>query len=210
MLTKLERPVLILNKNWTVIGTSPLYKTMNLLLSKNKDGSYKAHVIDEDFVPHTWEEWGKVSPDCEENRISTINTNYKIPEVIRLNKYDKMPRELVIFSRHNIFRRDENRCQYCGKRPGSEELTIDHVIPKCQGGKTTWENCVLACTGCNSIKGGKAPHEVRNHKFPHGMTLIKKPVRPKVYDFKLPIIYKSWAAFLSERYWNVELENDNK
>lgn len=210
MLSKLERPVLILNKNWTPIGTAPLHRTINLLLTRTKDNVYKALVIDESCTPHTWDEWSKINPVNADDAIFTVQRSFKIPEVIKLNRYDKLPKETVIFSRHNIFRRDENKCQYCGEKPGSEELTIDHVIPKFLGGKTTWENCVLACVSCNSIKANSLPENVRHKKFPYGMKLIKKPFRPKLKDFKVPIIYKSWRQWLSDAYWNVELENENR
>lgn len=209
MLTKLERPVLVLNKNWVVIGTSPLYKTINLLLSKNKDGTCKAFVIDDDCVPKTWDEWSLIKPDCEENQLNTIHRVYKIPEVVRLARYDKMPRDFVTFSRWNIFKRDQNKCQYCGKKPGSEELTIDHVIPRSRGGQTTWENCVLACVGCNSIKGNFLLHEVKSGRFPTGMKLLKKPTRPRFRDLKPTHMFDSWKNWLDSSYWEVELENDN-
>lgn len=204
MITKLERPVLILNRNWIPIGTCPLYKTINLLV-----GNKKAVVIDEDCVPHTWEEWSNIKPASEDERISSAHQSYKIPEVIRLMRCERMPRENLTFSRINIFKRDNNTCQYCAKKPGSEELTIDHIIPKARGGKTTWENCVLACIYCNSIKGSFLLHEVRNSKFPNGMTLLKKPVKPKFKDIKMPLLYKSWRQWLSDYYWQVELDNEN-
>jgi 5-methylcytosine-specific restriction endonuclease McrA len=209
MLTKLERPVLILNKHWTAIGTAPVFKAINLLLSKYNDGNYKAHVIDESCAPHTWDEWSKIKEESGENLIFTAHTSYKIPEVVRLTRYDRMPRDLITFSRLNIFKRDNNTCQYCNKRPGSEELTIDHVIPKSRGGKTTWENCVLACVSCNSIKGSFLLHEVKNAKFPHGMKLLRKPIRPKFKDFTFMHVSESWKQWLSEYYWSIELENEN-
>jgi len=209
MIPKLEKPVLVLNKNWTVIGTTPLYKAINLLLTTDKEGKKKAHIIDEEYVPRTWEQWSEIRPKNDDDSIRTPNSVFKIPEIIKLSKYGKMPRESVIFSRHNIFRRDDYKCQYCGVRPGSEELTIDHIIPKCKGGKTTWENCVLACTRCNSIKGDFELEKVKNSKFPRGMKLLREPFKPKVKDFKMVIMYESWKAFLDGMYWNCELENDN-
>ena len=208
MLQKLERPVLLLNKNWVVVGTSPVYKAVNLLMTKHKDGTEKAQIIDDSCVPHTWEEWSLVKEDCPENQLRTPSNIYKIPEVIRLTKYDKIPREMVTFSRLNIFKRDDNRCQYCNKRPGSEELTIDHVIPRSRGGKTTWENCVLACVSCNSIKGNFLLYEVKNKKFPDGMRLLKKPTRPRFKDIKFAHIFSSWRNWLDQSYWSCELEND--
>jgi 5-methylcytosine-specific restriction endonuclease McrA len=209
MLAKLERPVLILNKHWNAIGTAPVFKAINLLLSKYNDGNYKAHVIDDSCAPHTWDEWSKIKEDCKENKIFTAHASYKIPEVVRLTRYDKMPRDIITFSRLNIFKRDNNTCQYCNKRPGSEELTIDHVIPKSRGGKTTWENCVLACVTCNSIKGSFLLHEVKNSKFPHGMKLLRKPIRPKFKDFAFMHVSQSWKQWLNECYWSIELENEN-
>ena len=208
MITKLTKPVLVLNKNWLAIGTSPVYKIVNLMLAAGNTA--KAQVIDESCVPYTWDEWSQIKPDNDENAILTISTKFKIPEVVRLVKYDKYPKQLIVFSRHNIFKRDDYRCQYCGKKPGSEELTIDHVIPKAIGGKTTWENCVLSCVECNSIKGSFLLNEVRNRKFPRGMKLLKNPVKPKFKDFKFHMYYDSWKQWLDVSYWNVELENENK
>ena len=83
MLPKLTKPVLILNKNWTAIGTAPVYKVLNLLLS----GPPKAEVIDETCVPYTWEEWSKIRPPIDsEEAIHTVNYIFRIPEIIKLNK----------------------------------------------------------------------------------------------------------------------------
>lgn len=92
-------------------------------------------------------------------------------------------------------------CQYCGKQPGSEELTIDHVVPRAQGGQSNWTNCVLACVDCNSRKAARTPAEAR-------MKLRKQPVRPNwkpIYAQRMNRI-QSWNKFISEAYWNVELE----
>lgn len=206
MLPKLTRPVLVLNKNWLAIGTSPVYKIINLLLS---GPTAKAHVIDNMCTPYTWDEWSKIKPQNENETIATINCQFKIPEVVRLAKYDKYPSKLIVFSRANIFRRDEYKCQYCGIRPGSEELTIDHIIPRCKGGQTTWQNCVLSCIECNSIKGGRLMHEIKHKKFPQGMSLRKYPIKPKMCDFKFPLYHESWKQWLDSAYWNIELENQN-
>ena len=207
MTAKLTQPVLVLNKNWSVIGTSPVYKVINLLLSGPQA---KAHVIDDMCTPYTWDEWSQFKPENEHQALSTVNKQYKIPEVIKLAKYDRHPSKFVIFSRANIFKRDEYKCQYCGIKPGSEELTIDHVIPRCQGGQTTWQNCVLSCIECNSIKGGRLLKEIKNKKFPSGMNLLKTPIKPKVSDLKFHLYHKSWKQWLDNVYWNIELENQNE
>ena len=114
-------------------------------------------------------------------------------------------REIAEFQRQ--FEReqhDNNRCQYCGKHFATKELTLDHVIPRVQGGEHTWDNLVCACVKCNARKGGRTPHQAHMH-------LIRRPVRPK----RNPSImlrlgsakYHSWTAFLDEAYWTVELKD---
>ena len=125
----------------------------------------------------------------------------RVPEVIVLADYDRLPTAAVSFSRRNIFKRDHWACQYCGCQPGSEELTIDHVVPRSQGGTSTWENCVLACIGCNKRKADRTPHQA-------GMRLRKVPVRPtwKPIYARDSVRIESWSKFISETYWNVPLE----
>ncbi len=207
ILTKLTRPVLVLNKHWVAIGTSPVFKVMNLLQSGGKYNP-KAHVIDESCTPHTWEEWSVIKPERDEDSIFTVTSKFKIPQIIRLTKNERYPSQKVTFSRSNIFKRDGYKCQYCGIKPGSEELTIDHVQPRSKGGKTTWDNCVLSCIDCNSIKGDKLLNQIKHRKFPNGMKLLKIPVRPKAKDIKFHIYHNSWKQWIDTAYWSVELEND--
>ena len=117
--------------------------------------------------------------------------------------YDKLPRQDVKFNRRNIYARDGNRCQYCGKKMPTTELSLDHVVPKSQGGKSTWDNIVCCCVKCNVKKGGRTPEQAHMH-------LITKPVKPK----RSPVInirladerYSSWKQFLDNAYWTVELK----
>ncbi len=206
---KLTKPVLVLNKNWMAIDTTPLYKAFNLILSIDSKGNPKANIIDIDCIPYTWQEWTKLRPKDDEEGIRTVSSNFRIPEIIKLNKYEKMPRQRVVFSRINLYKRDGYTCQYCGLKPKTEDLTIDHVNPRCRGGQTTWENCVICCSKCNKIKGGRTPEEVRHYLFPTGMVLLKEPVRPKFKEIKFKAFYPSWNQWLDDAYWNVELENDN-
>jgi 5-methylcytosine-specific restriction endonuclease McrA len=123
--------------------------------------------------------------------------------VVRLLFYDRIPRQTVRLNRRNIFARDSNRCQYCGKKFSTSELSIDHVLPTSRGGKTTWDNVVCACVKCNVKKGGRTPREAH-------MKMMCKPVKPK----RCPSMaiklgnrkYQSWKAFLNDAYWSVELE----
>lgn len=208
MLTKLEKPVLVLNKNYHPIGTSPLKEVLNLITTTDDaSGKFKAVVIDEDCVPHTWEQWREIEVREGEEAVYTVRYTIKIPQVVRLNKYDKVRSKYAKLTRHNIFKRDEYRCQYCGVKPGSEELSIDHIVPRARGGTTTWTNCVLSCVDCNSAKGSSLCNEVRTSKFPKGMKLLKDPIKPKQKDLKITLYYESWKSWLDEAYWNVELED---
>jgi 5-methylcytosine-specific restriction endonuclease McrA len=154
-----------------------------------------------DFQQYTWEDWTKLRPREGEPFIRAVRFCLRVPEVITLTRYDRVPDKTVTFSRRNIYKRDRYTCQYCGARPRSEELTIDHVIPRSQGGTSTWENCVLACLDCNAKKGNRTPEQAR-------MPLRRKPFRPAWKPMYVwhNVRIASWSKFLSEAYWNVELE----
>ena len=115
--------------------------------------------------------------------------------------YDRLPSASVSFSRRNIFKRDHYTCQYCGAQPGSEELSIDHVVPRSRGGQSSWENCVPACIPCNKRKADRLTRQA-------GMKLRKLPQRPtwKPMYARDCVRIESWSRFLSEAYWNVALE----
>jgi 5-methylcytosine-specific restriction endonuclease McrA len=179
---------------------------------------------------YTWDDWSQLVPHDDELVIRTRSNRLRVPEVIVLTSYDRLPASAVTFSRRNIFKRDRFTCQYCARQgrmalgvstdsetrsllekslgqrtgnagPGSEELNVDHVIPRAQGGTSTWENCVLACIDCNARKADRTPEQAR-------MPLRRKPVRPvwqPLYgSHELRI--DSWSKFVSEAYWTVELK----
>ena len=100
-----------------------------------------------------------------------------------------------------LYKRDRFTCQYCGIQPGSEELTVDHVLPRSRSGTSTWENCVLACVDCNHRKADRTPDEA-------GMPLRKLPIKPAWNPFysRQALRIESWSRFLSESYWSVELD----
>jgi 5-methylcytosine-specific restriction endonuclease McrA len=101
--------------------------------------------------------------------IHTVNHDYPLPSIIRLDNMIQRPRARILLNRREIFRRDNYTCQYCGKR--SLSLTIDHVIPRHLGGEHAWTNVVAACASCNHHKGGKSAEEV-------GMRLLRLPKEP--------------------------------
>jgi len=116
---------------------------------------------------------GKAEVVEEHDReIKSASVSIKMPAVARLVNAFKRPRKPVRFSRINIYSRDQWMCQYCNKRFVTAELTYDHVVPRSQGGGTTWENIASSCSPCNTRKGGRTPEQA-------GMRLKKKPVRPK-------------------------------
>ena len=132
--------------------------------------------------------------------VHSVSFVMRLPAVVRLLRWVKWRDESITFSRRHIYTRDHGKCQYCGKSLSRQELTYDHVIPKSQGGETSWENVVTCCIDCNGKKGGRTPQQA-------GMTLLKVPKRPKWnLAFRLTIgirqMPKSWRDYL---YWNVEL-----
>ncbi len=198
------RRCLVLNKSWTPIGTMSLEDAIVKVFSTYSDGEPKARIIDhESYQTFTWEDWSKLKPLATDEAIRGAHIMFRIPEVILLTRYDRMPTRTVHFSRRNLYKRDEMTCQYCGCKPGSEELTVDHVVPRSQGGATTWENCVLACVDCNRRKANRTPDQAR-------MKLAKKPKKPSMGLFRYQTLkpVKSWEAFLGQAYWNVGIGDD--
>lgn len=201
----LDRRVLVLNKLWTVVNVCSLQRAMGLLFSLEDDGvTPKARIIDpfDQFATYTWSDWAKIRPKEGEDILKSVREQFRVPEVILLSGYDKLPNRRVKFSRREIYRRDHNQCQYCGKNVGNEG-SIDHVVPRSQGGQTSWTNCVLACLRCNTRKDNRTPRQA-------AMKLAREPFKPK-FSYKTDRKYfpKSWEAFISEAYWEVEMQNDN-
>ena len=129
-----------------------------------------------------------------EHQIRSVSVVIKAPAVVRLLSFVRIGRKSPPLCRTNVLARDNFQCQYCGKDLAAREATMDHVIPRTQGGKSEWENIVCACSACNRRKGGRTPSEAH-------MTLRRKPIRP---DW-LPVltirlngqIPKAWQVFLS-------------
>ena len=192
----LNRPTLVLNRNWQPVGVATVARALVKVFSDN------ARIVDPaNYQTYDWSDWAKVMPAEDELVIRTSRLQLRVPEVITLIEYDRVPVNAVTFSRRNVFKRDRYTCQYCGCQPGSNELTIDHVVPRSQGGGSSWTNCVLACVECNSRKADRTPEQAR-------MLLRKQPLRPQwkpLYATHGQRI-DSWSKFISEAYWNVELE----
>src|SRR3546814_7426667 len=133
-----------------------------------------------------------------EREVHSPSWAMKIPSVIALKQYVK-PSEYPAFTRFNLFLRDKFSCQYCGV---TNDLTFDHVVPRRQGGRTTWENVATACSPCNLKKGGHTPKE-------SGKRMKVPPTRPTNCKFQengraFPPnhLHETWHDWLS---WDVEL-----
>jgi 5-methylcytosine-specific restriction endonuclease McrA len=214
-----NRPVLVLNRNWSPIGVHALRDAISKLFACYKDGTPKAHVIDvvypeliegvdlnpTSFEKYNWSDWSNLRPENEDEIIlAGRGRKIRLPKVIALSRYDKMPTHGMNFNRRALYKRDKNRCQYCGCRPGVKNLNLDHVCPKYFGGKTTWENIVLSCIECNSKKANRTPEQA-------GMKLLSIPEKPKYSVIKNnKLEYKCWEQFVSDMYYEVELQNDNE
>lgn len=139
---------------------------------------------------------GKAEPFSEKTskKVATKSGAFWVPAVIRLvyNTPWRAAEAFVGFSRRRLLVRDGHSCRYCGAKLGKNEITIDHVIPKSKGGKTTYQNCVICCRDCNNKKGNKTPDEA-------GMPLLEKPVRPTIltlYRKQIPEeLLTEWEAY---------------
>ena len=203
--TALDSSVLVLNKYFMAIHVISVRRAFCLLC---KDLAEVITTTDGHFHSYDFQSWREVSEvrqeyrDPDDDYIRALHFEIRVPRIVRLLAYDRVPRIKVKFNRRNIFARDGNRCQYCGRKFAANDLSLDHVLPRSRGGGMSWENIVCACVRCNVRKGGRTPVEA-------GMKLIKLPVKPKTsptLGLKLAHRkYQSWKAFLDEAYWSVEL-----
>ena len=198
----LSTSVLVLNRLYQPVHVTSVRRALILLYR----GAAKA--VDEQYQTFDFESWAEMSAALHEECIGTPRKRLRVPRVILLQAYDHLPRARVRFSRLNIYARDHNTCQYCGRTPQRAELNLDHVIPRSRGGVTSWENVVCSCVRCNLRKGGRTPEEAR-------IKLLRQPTRPRWTPFfrgppKTGAFYQQWLPFLTlsdMAYWNVELED---
>jgi 5-methylcytosine-specific restriction endonuclease McrA len=177
---------LVLNRSWLAITTTTVRRAVCLLYQDS------AHAIcPRTYEVHDFDSWLSLEVNGDAC-IRTVVRRVRVPEIIVLKAYDGLPQRTVAFSRRNLYRRDQFTCQYCGRRPGSVALTIDHVVPRSMGGRTTWENCVLACVECNKRKANRTAAEA-------GMRLKGLPRAPQwSWDVELSVGHRrdSWQHFL--------------
>ncbi len=192
----LDNSVLVLNRFYMAVRVVDVRRAMTLLYR----GCAEVITIESDlYANYDFESWCELSSlqvlerQPDEEYLRTPTSELLVPRIVRLTLYDKVPKSTVRFNRKNLFARDNHACQYCGQRKPMSQLSLDHVLPRSQGGKTTWENVVCSCTACNSRKGGRTPIQAN-------MALLSKPMRPHanpaVAASLLDPRYSSWKTFL--------------
>ena len=192
--------VLVLNKSWVAVNVASAKRALVLLFQG------QARVVHpKDYALYDFDDWLEFSRTNDgipaKRYIYTPSLRIRLPEVIVLNVYNGFFSPEVRLSRRNIFTRDKNICQYCGKNFSRTELTIDHVVPRSRGGTDSWDNLVLACSECNLKKRDLTPEEAH-------MPLIHKPVSPHwLPRFDSPLSKEelgSWKRFIDLAYWSYD------
>ena len=177
---------LVLNRSFLPIAVTSVRRACVLLYS----GSARA--VDATYDTFDFARWCDSGPEGGD-RLGLVGRSMRVPRVIQLAFYDRVPRRQVRFSRQNIYARDRDTCQYCGKRFPRNQLNLDHVVPRSQGGGSSWENVVCSCHGCNWRKGGRTPEQ-------SGLRLLRKPTRPAwapfLADTAMRGRYAEWGPFL--------------
>ncbi len=193
----LRHNVLVLNKNWFPIGVE------NIIYSIGKVFGETANIVDESsFNVYSWDQWLKKfsyykDEDCPEQYeyISTTRKKIRIPVVVVLCGYDKIPKIEIHLTRKNLLIRDRYSCQYTNKKVRANNATIDHVTPRSKGGKHVWENVVICSREANSKKGDRTPEQA-------GMKLLRTPRKPAwnpVFLSKMTKnVSQAWEKFMSE------------
>jgi 5-methylcytosine-specific restriction endonuclease McrA len=185
--------VLVLNRCWQAINVKSPTEAISMMYD---DSATALDIRGDDYmVPLKWEDWISLPYDEDSSYVNTVSLQVKIPKIIVLSKFDRVPKKRPKFTAKNIWLRDNGICQYSGKKLSPNEANIDHVLPKSRGGLTNWTNCVLTHKEINAKKADKTPEE-------SGLKLLRKPVAPK----ELPVTFyirnkhniKEWDVFLKD------------
>jgi 5-methylcytosine-specific restriction endonuclease McrA len=195
----LNSSVLVLNRSYLPVHVTSARRAFTLLYQGI------ARVVNEQYQTFDFEAWSQLAVARDTEAIGTPGGPIRIPRVIVLIAFDRLPKRHVRFSRINLMARDNFQCQYCGRRPHRAELNLDHVVPRSLGGRSTWENVVTSCVDCNRRKGGRTPRQAH-------LKLLRRPERPRWTPLAnlmwSSVRYQEWRPFLSvvdASYWNVEL-----
>ena len=204
----LETPVLVLNRLWQPVNTCSARRAISLLfighaqvVQTDENQNFYTHDLD------SWIDFSETSKmfcesDGDDEFLHSIKLVLKLPRIIVLSEYDRLPKKEVKFTRQNIFQRDKYTCQYCGVLFDTKKLNLDHVVPRDKGGKSCWDNLVTSCITCNTRKANKMPAEAR--MFP-----LRTPVAPRWRPFSTSVqnqdCHESWKHFLDLNTSQVEM-----
>jgi 5-methylcytosine-specific restriction endonuclease McrA len=166
----LNRPtVLVLNRHWQAIHVKTPSEAFCMMAA---DAARALDIADGNFLPTKWREWLELPVRDGDQAVKTARGLVRIPTVIVAANYARVPLRRPCFGARGIWERDGGVCQYTGRKLTSKEGNIDHVVPRSRGGKSSWENCVLAHREVNSQKADRLPHEA-------GLRLRKRPAAPR-------------------------------
>jgi len=163
---ELSTQVLVVNRHLQAVHLTTARRAFVLLWTDI------ARALDASWVAHDFGAWSAVPPREGEVSVGTSRGHIRVPRVIQLVTFDRMPRSTVRLTRRNIFLRDAHTCQYCARQLPTRELNLDHVMPRSRGGPMSWDNVVCSCRVCNLRKGGRTPAEA-------AMRLLRQPRKPR-------------------------------
>lgn len=197
---RLDSSVLVLNRYYMAMRLIPLRQAL-LLLYRNT-----AEVIDQEnehYVNYDFSSWCQLSVLQDElgegqaEWIRLVRQRLLVPRIVRLTRFDRVYYQPLRFNRRNLFARDKQCCQYCGKQLTLSQMSLDHVVPRSQGGNTNWENIVCCCVKCNTTKGGRTPGQAH-------MKLQQQPCKPAQQSLltveENSAHYLLWKTFLAGSY----------
>jgi 5-methylcytosine-specific restriction endonuclease McrA len=195
----LSSSVLVLNRSYAAVRVVTVRRAFVMLF---REAAEVVHIENGGYANYDFRTWCDLSRFWGEEAgcagetdewVQAVNQRIHSPRIIRLLRFDQAPRLGLRLNRRSLFARDRDCCQYCGRDFPHSQLSLDHVTPRSRGGRTTWENVVTCCLGCNARKGDRTPQEA-------GMRLRARPIRPKenpVLSLKLGHPqYQSWRPFL--------------
>ena len=161
----LNSNVLVLNRSYLPIHVTTARRAFSLIYQE------MARAVNDEYQTFDFAAWRRLDT-LHADSVGTVSGAIRVPRVIVLLSFDRVPKRHVRYSRTNVFTRDKFTCQYCGDQPHRSQLNLDHVIPRSLGGRTTWENVVCSCVNCNRRKGGRTPKQAR-------LRLMRSPTRPR-------------------------------
>jgi len=178
--------------NWQAINVRT---PQHAFVQMATDVATALNIDGENMVPARWAEWIKLPVRENDYAVRTPSGPVRVPAVIVLSRFAKVPKRRPKFSARALWARNNSRCQYTGQSLQPHEGNIDHILPRSRGGKTSWENCVLASRDVNSRKADRLPEEV-------GLRPLKSPTAPR----ELPSTFfirnvngiAAWKHFLVE------------